>query len=141
MINAGIPLTEDNYEKKLYDKNDPYEYKFPDFTFEHKGKTYYWEHFGMLAVESYKKSTDKKLKWYEKNEYLPNLITSQDGLDGSIDSKKIDAIIEEKLGIKIKAKKLSLDNLDESIDVEYKSSIAWDYNNNKKKQRFRICYC
>lgn len=134
LINAGIPLTKESYEAKLYSKDDPYEYKLPDFTFELTGEKYYWEHFGMLAVESYRKSTDNKLKWYQENGYTSNLITSQDGLDGSINSQEIDKIIEKNLGIKIKATKLSLENLDESIDVEFKSSIAWDYKNNRKNR-------
>jgi hypothetical protein len=133
LINAGIPLTEDSYEEKLYSKDDPYEYKLPDFTFEHKGKKYYWEHFGMLAMESYRKSTEAKLKWYEDNGYMPNLITSKDGLDGSINSQQIDAIIEAKLGLKT-SPKLRLEDLEEGVDVEFKSSIAWDYKNNRKNR-------
>ena len=134
LINAGIPLTKESYEKKLYSKDDPYEYKLPDFTFEHEGKEYYWEHFGMLAVESYRRSTDAKLKWYEDNGYTPNLIISQDGLDGSINSQDIDAVIEEKLGIRTSTTEFSLESLDESIDVEFKSSLAWDYRNGRKNR-------
>jgi len=134
LINAGVALTEDSYEQKLCAKDDAYEYKLPDFTFEHGGKKYYWEHFGMLAIEEYKKSTEAKLKWYEENGYSDQLITSQDGLDGSINSEKIDAIIEENLGVKIQTKNVSLENLDESEDVEFKSSIAWDYKNNCKNK-------
>ena len=134
LINSGIQLTEESYEQKLYAKDDPYEYKLPDFTFEYNGKKYYWEHFGMLALEEYKKSAEAKLNWYEKQGYLDNLIQSQDGLDGSINSKKIDEIIEEKLGIKVGTKPITLENLDESQDVEFKSSIAWDYKANKKNK-------
>jgi predicted HTH transcriptional regulator len=42
--------------------------------------------------------------------------------------------IKEKLGIKIETKKLSLENLEESQDVEFKSSIAWDYTTSRKNK-------
>jgi hypothetical protein len=95
---------------------------------------YYWEHFGMLGVEDYKKSADSKLKWYEHNCYSGQLIISQDGLDGSINSAKIGKIIEEKIGVKIKQEKTNLSSLEENEDVEFKSSIAWDYKTNQKNR-------
>lgn len=134
LINSGIQLTQDSYEQKLCAKDDPYEYKLPDFTFDYNSKTYYWEHFGMLSVEEYKKSAEAKLNWYEKQGYIENLIQSQDGLDGSINSKRIDEIIEEKLGIKAGTKPVTLESLAEGQDVEFKSSIAWDYHLNKKNK-------
>jgi hypothetical protein len=45
-----------------------------------------------------RRSWERKKKWYQENGYVEHLITSQDGPDGSIDSKTIDKIIEEKLG-------------------------------------------
>ena len=99
LINAGIPLTEKNYESKLYSKTNSYDYKLPDFTFEHNGRKFYWEHLGMLSLESYRKSWDRKRQWYKENGYVKHLIISQDGPDGSIDSKTIDRILQEKLGI------------------------------------------
>jgi hypothetical protein len=107
LINAGITLTEKDYESKLYSKSNAYDYKLPDFTFEYGGKKFYWEHLGMLGMESYRKSWERKSQWYKENDYTEHIITSQDGLDGSIDSKTIDRIIEEKLGIGRKRKRLA----------------------------------
>lgn len=107
LINAGILLTEKNYESKLYSKTNAYDYKLPDFTFEYDGQRFYWEHLGMLSLESYRKSWERKRQWYKENGYTKHLIISQDGLDGSIDSKTIDKIIQEKLGIRKDRKELS----------------------------------
>ena len=59
---------------------------------------------------------------------------SVDSQSDNINSAKIDIIIEEALGIKIKAKQISLENLDEDEDVEFKSSVAWDYKSNRKNR-------
>ena len=59
---------------------------------------YYWEHLGMLAVESYKKSWERKLRWYKENGYDSRLIVSQDGEDGSINSEEITKIVKSKFG-------------------------------------------
>ena len=92
----------------------------------------------MLAIESYRKSWEKKLRWYKDNGYYDQLITSKDGADGSINSQEIDKIIEEKLGIKIKKHDFSFKNLEESENVEFKSSVAWDYNNERKNKDLEI---
>lgn len=53
------------YEKKLfYTKN---KWKEPDFTIEYKGKTWYWEHLGLLGDEQYNKD------WAEKKEIYKQL--------------------------------------------------------------------
>ena len=69
IINAGIQLTDQNYEAKLYSKNGG-DYKLPDFTFAVNGKTYYWEHLGMLSSESYKNSWERKKQWYNRQQVL-----------------------------------------------------------------------
>lgn len=135
LINAGISMTEDNYEQKLPSKDDPYEYKLPDFTFKHNGETYYWEHLGMLFVDQYKRAWEKKKDWYIKNSYDKHLITSRDSDDGSINSQEIDEIIEKELGIKIQhVEGFDLSKIEESQEVEFKSSLAWDYKLNKKNK-------
>jgi len=53
----------------------------------------------MLSLESYRRSWERKIQWYKENGYMKQLIISQDGPDGSIDSKTIDRIIEEKLSV------------------------------------------
>jgi hypothetical protein len=78
----------------------PHDFRLPDFTISFKGKTYYWEHLGMLNVESYKKEWEQKKKWYQKNNLISQVITSEDGPDGSIDSLEIEQKAKEMLGPK-----------------------------------------
>jgi exodeoxyribonuclease V alpha subunit len=73
------------------------DFRLPDFTIYFKGKTFYWEHLGMLNVESYKEEWTRKKSWYERNNFAKQLITSQDGPDGSIDSAIIQKIAREKI--------------------------------------------
>ena len=98
LINSEINLTEKNYEQKLQSRKNSFDYKLPDFTFSVEGVEYYWEHLGMLAVESYKKSWERKLRWYKENGYDSRLIVSQDGEDGSINSEEITKIVKSKFG-------------------------------------------
>ncbi len=79
------------YEKplKLIGRETPIK---PDFTFKHKGKTYYWEHLGMMVLREYRDKWEKKLKLYRSNEIEP--IVSEDGDNGDIDSKKIEETIK-----------------------------------------------
>lgn len=67
----------------------------PDFTIKKAGKTFYWEHLGMLQKEDYRKGWDVKRKSYEENDIIKgrNLMISEDGLDGSFDSQEIDRLI------------------------------------------------
>lgn len=86
------------YEKKLLNKNDePTNYRLPDFTVSYEGDTFYWEHLGMLSVPSYKEQWLRKRDWYEVNGYLSRLITSEDGLDGSIDAAQIERVARERI--------------------------------------------
>src|SRR2546425_318435 len=78
------------YEQKLPSQDDSNNSRLPDFTISHEGNTYYWEHLGMLSVPSYKEQWERKRVWYEKNGYLDQLITSEDGPDGSIDATEIE---------------------------------------------------
>jgi hypothetical protein len=75
-----------NYEKILISK-DAKTFKIPDFTFKHKRKEYYWEHYGMLDDAEYSQKVEKKRKWYKENGYQNQLIeTPIEGmnLDASI---------------------------------------------------------
>jgi len=85
------------YEQKLTSKNDPSDFRLPDFTVSFEGDTFYWEHLGMLSVPSYKEQWTRKREWYEKNGYLDRLVTSEDGADGSIDSTTIEQIARERI--------------------------------------------
>lgn len=97
------------YEKKLILKEVE---KLPDFTIENEesGKTYYWEHCGMLYDTEYKRRWDEKYKWYLENNILPfedgggengTLIVTKDlpniiedgSIRGSISIKEVDELI------------------------------------------------
>jgi ATP-dependent exoDNAse (exonuclease V) alpha subunit len=82
------------------------ETKYPDFTIEdaESGLNYYWEHCGMLHVANYNRRWKEKLAWYKANGILPRedgggekgtLIVTRDEANGSIDSAKIDAMLDE----------------------------------------------
>ena len=83
-----------SYEKplKLEGRDQPIK---PDFTIEYNGKTYYWEHLGMLSQESYRNKWMLKLELYRKNNIEP--ITSKDDVNGGIDSKEIENIIKKQI--------------------------------------------
>ncbi len=85
------------YEQKLPSKDDPNDFKLPDFTASYEGDTFYWEHLGMLSVPSYREAWDRKRQWYEDNGYLDRVITSEDGADGSIDAAEIERIARKKI--------------------------------------------
>jgi exodeoxyribonuclease V alpha subunit len=78
------------YEQKLASKDNPNDFRLPDFTVSFEGDTFYWEHLGMLSVPSYKEQWVRKQEWYDKNGYLGRVITSEDGLDGSINAAEIE---------------------------------------------------
>lgn len=91
------------YEQLLKIKNVT---KYPDFTIEdiESGKTFYWEHCGMLQVPSYLKRWNEKLEWYKANGILPfedgegengTLIVTSDTPEGGISSQEIERIIRE----------------------------------------------
>ncbi|GBC69024.1 ATP-dependent RecD-like DNA helicase [archaeon HR01] len=85
------------YEKPLYSKKDPKDFRLPDFTIKYEGETFYWEHLGMLEDPKYKEEWENKKKWYEENGYINRLIVSKDNPDGGIDSKEIEKLIKEKI--------------------------------------------
>jgi hypothetical protein len=86
------------YEKKLLNKDgNPNDYRLPDFTVSFEGDTFYWEHLGMLSVPSYQAKWERKQKWYKENGYIDRVITSQDGLDGSMSSVEIERAARERI--------------------------------------------
>jgi ATP-dependent DNA helicase RecQ len=83
LYQSGIPFT---YEARLV-APDGSRY-MPDFTIEWRGKTYYWEHLGMLDVEDYRQNWELKKAWYET--HFPNqLITTQESSTLSEETKQI----------------------------------------------------
>jgi hypothetical protein len=85
------------YEQKLPSKDNPNDFRLPDFTVSYEGDTFYWEHLGMLSVPSYKEGWDRKRQWYEDNGFLDRVITSEDGPDGSINAAEIERIARKKI--------------------------------------------
>jgi exodeoxyribonuclease V alpha subunit len=79
-------------ERLLPSKDDPTDFRLPDFTVSYEGDTFYWEHLRMLTVPSYRKAWERKREWYEDNGYIGQLITSEDGADGSIDAAEIELL-------------------------------------------------
>jgi ATP-dependent exoDNAse (exonuclease V) alpha subunit len=80
--------------------------RYPDFTIENEisGKTFYWEHLGLLHREEYKRGWEKKLAWYRKNKVVlreegdgdnGTLIVTRDDESGGLDMQKIDSIIKD----------------------------------------------
>jgi hypothetical protein len=53
----------------------------------HQGRTWYWEHLGLLAKASYKADWELKKQWYRENGLWDQVITSEDypgGLGGIV---------------------------------------------------------
>jgi ATP-dependent exoDNAse (exonuclease V) alpha subunit len=74
------------YEEPLFAADGSF--YLPDFTIQWKGKTYYWEHLGLIEKEDYKNRWTKKEKWY--NKFFPNqLITTLEGNDLTIQAKSL----------------------------------------------------
>ena len=81
------------YEVPLYARSgDPADFKLPDFTIMFEGETWYWEHLGMLSKPKYLADWQDKKAWYIANGYWDRVVTSEDGLDGSIQADTIEAI-------------------------------------------------
>jgi hypothetical protein len=99
LTHAGVPF---EYEKPLSLGGTT---RFPDFTIEDEisGRTFYWEHLGLLHRGDYRLAWEAKRKWYQANGVLPleagvgpmgALIETRDEPNGSLDSMKISRIIE-----------------------------------------------
>ena len=52
--------------------------RLPDFTITWNGKTYYWEHLGLLERTQYAEEWKRKLAWYDR--WFPGqLLTTEEG--------------------------------------------------------------
>ena len=83
--------------------------RFPDFTIEDEisGRTYYWEHLGMLDRPDYRLAWEKKLAWYRANGVLPveegggtsgALVTTTESTAKPFDGESIKAAIAVVVG-------------------------------------------
>lgn len=64
------------YEEKLY-YNDS-QWKEPDFTIRHNGKTWYWEHLGLLGDEQYNENWQEKKQIFKDLGVWDNVITTKE---------------------------------------------------------------
>ena len=72
------------YEEPLFAPDGTF--YLPDFTIQWRGRTYYWEHLGMLEQSSYKAHWEMKQKWYDK--FFPcQLITTIENTDLTLQTK------------------------------------------------------
>ena len=80
--------------------------RYPDFTIEDdvSGRTYYWEHLGLLHRDDYKQGWEVKLAWYETNGVLRpetgagekgTLIITRDQPNGGLDTAAIEIAIKQ----------------------------------------------
>ena len=89
------------YEKELPAKDgNPKNFRLPDFTIHRKGRTWYWEHLGMLEKSSYKADWDLKQQWYKDNGYWDRVVTSEDhpgGLGGIVYADEVRRRAQERI--------------------------------------------
>lgn len=92
----------------LYTNKIPFRYEcslvlngiaiYPDFTIRHPatGKTYYWEHFGMMDDPAYSKHTVSKLQLYISHGIIPSidLITTYETQQAPLTTETIQKIID-----------------------------------------------
>lgn len=82
------------YERELPLKGKSYTIH-PDFTIEVNGRTYYWEHLGILDIKDYYEDWAKRKQDYIENGYYENLITTDD-LEG-VSKERVVNIIQDML--------------------------------------------
>ena len=85
------------YEEPLYSRADRTDFRIPDFTISYEGDTWYWEHLGMLSIPSYTAAWERKKAWYEREGLIDQVITSEDGPDGSLDAQRIEQTARERI--------------------------------------------
>lgn len=64
------------YEEKLYYNST--QWKEPDFTIRHNGKTWYWEHLGLLGDEQYNENWQEKKQIFKDLGVYDNVITTKE---------------------------------------------------------------
>lgn len=88
------------YEERLYAPGTTDDYRLPDFTIRHNGRTWYWEHLGMLSFKAYRDDWEKKEEWYRQHGFHDHLLTSRDypgGLGGIVRADEIRALAYERI--------------------------------------------
>lgn len=120
----------------LADRNIPFSYEvllqapdgtqyLPDFTINWQGKTYYWEHFGMMHDNKYRRKHDEKLDWYKKHGFDVNLIKTYE--KEGFNSQEVVQIIEEHFDVTpfgVEDVKKIIEAGKESMGVEFKMGLC-----------------
>jgi hypothetical protein len=65
----------------------------PDFVIHHNGKTYYWEHLGLLNKPKYKKDWEEKEKYYLKDKNI--ILKTTEETNGAINCEDVVKVIGE----------------------------------------------
>lgn len=79
------------YEQKLF--YNKAQWKEPDFTITHNGKTWYWEHLGMLGEEQYDNDWADKKAIYESLKMKTLITTKESSVLSTIANEKIKMIL------------------------------------------------
>ena len=101
--------SESMIDSVLYKNKIPYRYEcllqlgdihvYPDFTIRHPktGKTYYWEHFGLIDDVNYSKKAFSKLQTYTSNGIIPNihLITTYETKTHPLSIERVEKIVKD----------------------------------------------
>ena len=95
----GVPF---RYDSEIYltDEKGNVVTRYPDFViFLSDGSVLYWEHVGMMELDSYGESFLKKLRLYNQNGIVmgDNLILTASGPKGAINLAAVDRIIRERV--------------------------------------------
>lgn len=94
LLGMGLEV---RYEERLFAPRNAADYRLPDFTVTLGGKTYFWEHLGMMDRDSYARAWGRKREWYERNGFVDRLITSADDADGGLSVPEVKARAERRI--------------------------------------------
>lgn len=75
------------YEEKFYYTDT--QWKEPDFTIRHNGKTWYWEHLGLLGDEQYNENWQEKKQIFKDVGVFDNVITTKETAVLSIQANEL----------------------------------------------------
>jgi exodeoxyribonuclease V alpha subunit len=80
------------YEEELFaPTGGKRDFRLPDFTVKVKGRTFYWEHCGMMDDPVYRERWERvRLPWYKRHGYVDRLIVTMDGPNEPIDSGRLE---------------------------------------------------
>jgi ATP-dependent exoDNAse (exonuclease V) alpha subunit len=93
LTNSGIPF----YYEKILPSKDKQSFRLPDFTFQYRRRTYFWEHRGRFNDPQYAENWKNKEKWYKKNGYEDQLLITP--VEGMTLEQSIQYILHDRLGV------------------------------------------